>query len=423
MVFLAPVHFRNTLRLVILLFGASFLVDSFAFDKKPAPAARESYPHAMEPIGTVRQMYDGVLSPDLAVNTFRNIDRLFPTNTVNKSAKPLVLAQAPTPLKDIQFNDRGRQISLEQYLALNRIAGLLILKDGKIKLERYQYGNNQHTRWMSMSIAKSITSTLIGVALKQGKIASLNDPVTKYIPTLKDSAYRGVLVRDVLTMSSGVRWNEAYTDPTSDRRRLLEAQISQQPGAAMMVMKDLARSAEPGTTITYNTGETQVAAQLLRNATGKSLASYLSENIWSPFGMEANANWWLDSPKGVEIGGSGFSATLRDYGRFGLFMLAGGMVGKENILPAGWTTEATTPKQLSKDSSGRRVAYGYLWWPGRDVQSQRDSAYMAIGIHGQYLYINPKTKVVIVVWGAQSKPTGGAVIRDQAFFDAVSAAL
>ncbi|MBC3872879.1 serine hydrolase domain-containing protein [Undibacterium flavidum] len=383
-------------------------------------SASASYPHAQESIGTVRQIYDGVLSPAMAVNTFRNIDRLFPVNRIAKSGKPYPLPLATKPLTNVNFVDRGRHFSLEQYLELNQIAALLIIKDGKIQAERYRYGNTPKTRWMSMSIAKSITSTLIGAALRDGKIKSLNDPVIKYVPNLKSSAYQQASVRDVLMMSSGARWSEAYSDPRSDRRHLLEAQIAQVSGAAMKVMASLPQQAAAGTRFNYNTGETQVAAQLLRNALGQSLSSYLSERIWSRFGMEADAYWWLDSPNGVEIGGSGISANLRDYGRFGLFMLAGGLANKEMVLPVGWTYEATTPQTLR---DGTLIPYGYLWWPVTSRAGLQDAAYSAIGIHGQYLYINPRQNLVIVVWGAQPQPSGGAMIDDQAFFAAVSAEL
>jgi CubicO group peptidase (beta-lactamase class C family) len=376
-----------------------------------------SYPHAKETIGNVRQIYDGVLNPEIAVNTFRNIDRLFPSALVRKSKQPYQLPLDAKPLTQFSFIDRGQRIELEQYLELNRVAGLLILKNGKIKLEKYRYGNTPQTRWMSMSIAKSITSSLVGAALQQKKIASLNDAVSRHVPELKASAYQAVSLRDVLMMASGVAWNETYSDPKSDRRHLLEAQISQVPGAAMKVMNKLSSAHPPNTFMNYNTGETQVVAQVLRNAIGQSLATYLSERIWEKFGMEADAYWWLDSAKGVEIGGSGLSATLRDYGRFGLFMLNSGHAGAEQILPKGWTYEATTPKQLA---NGKLIPYGYLWWPGTSPEALADGAYSAIGIHGQYLYINPRQNIVIVVWGAQTKPTGAAVINDRAFFDAIS---
>jgi len=384
------------------------------------PSRPDQYPHAGEPIGTVRQIYDGVLTPEIAVNTFRNIDRLFPTRTVRHSSTPMPLPPASTPLSAVSFSSGGKRYDLDDYLELNRVAGLLVLKDGRVKLEKYRFGNSERTRWMSMSIAKSITSTLVGAALKQGYITSLSDPVTHYVPSLRGSAYDGVSVRDVLMMSSGVRWDETYTDPRSDRRRLLEAQISQIPGSAMAVMTTLPRAAAPGTVNNYNTGETLVASEIVRSAVGQPLASYLSERIWSRFGMEADAKWWLDSNDGHEIGGSGFSATLRDYGRFGLFLLNGGMAGGEAILPDWWTREATSPKILR---GGTPLRYGYLWWTGSTAASQRDVAYAAEGIFGQSIYINPAARVVIVVWSAQQKPTGSAVIDDWTFFDAVVDAL
>ena len=382
------------------------------------PAQQDS---TREPIGTVRQIYDGTLTPEMAVNTFRNIDRLFPTRTVPRASNPLPLPPAATPLTSVSISDGGRRYNLEDYLDLNRVTGLLVLKNGRIRLERYRFGNSERTRWMSMSVAKSITSTLVGAALKQGYIGSLADPVTRYVPSLAGSAYEGVSVRDVLMMSSGVRWNETYTDPGSDRRRLLEAQISQIPGSAMTVMRSVSRAAAPGTVNNYSTGETQVAGEIVRRAVGRPLATYLAERIWSRVGMEADANWWLDSPDGIEIGGSGFSATLRDYGRFGLFLLNGGVAGGEAILPDGWIREATSPKVLRDGAAP--LAYGYLWWTGTTPASQRDGAYTALGIYGQALYINPVAQVVIVVWGAQAKPTGGDVINDWAFFDAVVEAL
>ena len=271
-----------------------------------------------------------------------------------------------------------------------------------------------------MSVAKSITSTLVGAAIKAGSIGSLSDPVTAYVPSLVGTAYEGVSVRDVLMMASGVGWNETYTDPSSDRRRLLEAQISQVPGSALAVMKSLPRAAAPGTRSNYNTGETQVLAEVLRAAVKRPLATYLSERIWSRFGMEADANWWLDSPDGTEIGGSGFSATLRDYGRFGLFVLGGGIAAGDSILPAAWVREATTPKTLH---DGSQLDYGYLWWTAETPASRRDSAFMALGIHGQYLYVNPAARIVIVVWGARPHPSQGQVVNDWSFVDAVTAAL
>jgi CubicO group peptidase (beta-lactamase class C family) len=398
--------------------GCRFLPD---FTPRTLDARRRGTgnPHGAEPIGSVRQMYDGALSPELAINTFRNIDRIFPVRVVAHGAQVRPLASAATPLGALTFTDRGTTVDLEQYLDRNRVAGLLVLKDGRVALERYRYGNTERTRWMSMSVAKSITSTLIGAAIKDGRL-SLADPVTKFVPVLAGSSYDGVTVRDILMMSSGVKWNETYTDSSSDRRHLLEAQLSQTAGSAMRVMRALPRAAAPGTKNTYSTGETQVATEVLRSAIGRSLSTYLSEKIWKPYGMEGDATWWLESPDGTEIGGSGFSATLRDYARFGQFILDGGRIDSRPVLPDGWTQEATSPKTLR---DGSALNYGYFWWPGTTESDKREGGYRANGIFGQHIYINPTTRVVIVVWGAQTRPSGGAVVNDWAFFNAVSAAL
>jgi CubicO group peptidase (beta-lactamase class C family) len=185
-------------------------------------------------------------------------------------------------------------------------------------------------------------------------------------------------------------------------------------------MAALPRAAQPGTVNNYSTGETQVLGEVVRGAVGKPLAEYLSEKIWVPYGMETDANWWIDSPDGVEIGGSGISATLRDYGRFGQFFLEGGKIDGASILPEGWTREAAGPTTL-KDGSA--LAYGYMWWTGWTQPSRKDGAFLAVGIHGQNIYINPTRKVVIVTFGAQPKPVDREPVDPLVFFDAVAARL
>jgi CubicO group peptidase (beta-lactamase class C family) len=386
----------------------------------PAPVPRPGYPHEQEPIGTVRQSYDGALSPELAVNTFRNIHRLFPSRTIRHGDNVRALPQASRALGAVTFRQGDSTFTLDDYVQRNRVAALLVLKDGGIALERYEFGNTAATRWMSMSVAKSITATLVGAALHDGSIGSLDDSVTRYVPRLMGSAYDGVTIRDVLLMASGVRWNETYTDTASDRRALLEAQLSQVPGSAMALMASLPRTAAPGTRNTYSTGETQVIGEVVRGAVKRPLADYLAERIWGPVGMEADGTWWLDSPEGVEIGGSGISATLRDYARFGQFILEDGVAGGRRLLPEGWSREAGSPKVLR---DGTPLAYGYLWWPARSDAGRRNGAFSAVGIHGQFVHIDPVARVVIVVWSAQVHPTADATINDEAVFDAIAAAL
>ena len=383
-------------------------------------AAREAYPHAADSIGTVREIYSGTLTPELAVTTFRNIDRLFATRTVTPAGPALPLPASDALLGEVRITQEDRTYGLEDYLELNRIAGLLVLKDGAVVLERYRFGNGPRTRWMSMSVAKAVTSILVGAALHEGYISSLDDDVTRYVPELSGSAYEGVTVREVLTMTSGVRWDETYTDPASDRRRLLEAQIAQEPGAALTVMRELPRAAAPGTRYNYSTGETQVAAEIVRGAVGRTLAEYLAERVWSRAGMEHVATWWVDAPDGTEVGGSGFSATLRDYARFGRFVMNDGVVNGVRILPEGWLRQSGRPHTLR---DGTVTEYGYLWWTTDSPLARAHGALTAEGIHGQFLHVDPVAKVVIVVWGARPLPQGGEVIDDRAFLEAVVEAL
>lgn len=374
-------------------------------------AAEESvYRHASEPIGTVRQIYDGKLYPDIQVNTFRNIDRLFPTRTVARGDTVSRLPVSSRPLQDFSYTVDDSTYDLYDVLSLNRVGGMIIIHNGEIMFETYQLGNDEHTRWMSMSVAKSMTATLIGAAIHDGAINSIDDPIVTYLPRFQGTAYDGVTVRNLLQMTSGVAWNETYTDPASDRRSMLEAQIGQQPGAILDLMASLPRAAAPGSVWNYSTGETQVAGALVQAAIGKPVAEYLSEKIWSPMGMQADANWWLESPDGLEIGGSGLSATLRDYARFGLFMLNDGVINGERVLPEGWMDAASTPKTVA----GETVDYGYMLWPlhGR--------SYAAEGIFGQYVFVDPDTHLVVVMLSAQSKPIGLAGLNEYVFLQALS---
>ncbi|WP_157956872.1 serine hydrolase domain-containing protein [Salinicola aestuarinus] len=384
-------------------------------------ASSTPYRHAHEPIGDVGDAYSGRLTPDLAVNTYRNIDRLFPSRVIPAGDAVRALPPAPADLGDLCLRAGGNDYDLFDYLALNSVTGLLVLQRGRVRYETYQRGNAPDTRWMSMSLAKSVTSTLAGMAIRDGLIAEgLAARVGDYVPALAESDYAAVSLRDLLMMASGVGWDETYTDPDSDRRALLQAQRAQRPGATMAVMAGLRRVAAAGTVHNYSTGETQILAEVVRGAVGGSLSDYLSAKLWRPYGMESDATWWIESPGGVEIGGSGIAATLRDYARFGQFMLEGGVVQGQPTLPEGWIAAATRPTQLA---GGETLDYGYMWWTGWTEASRRDGAYTARGIHGQYVYINPARELVIVQHAAAPKPKFRMVIEPMTFFDAIAARL
>lgn len=382
--------------------------------------AQVNNPHSTEPIATVREVYDGKFLPDIGANTFRNIDRLFSTRTVENGSHVYPLPASDKDISSLKIESNGRSYDLYDYLAINRVSGLLAIKDGEIAYETYQLGNTEKTRWMSMSIAKSITATLIGAAIKDGYIESLDSRLIDYIPSLVGTAYDGVTVQQVLQMTSGAGWVETYTDRTSDRRELLEAQIAQEEGGMLKVMANLQRVAEPGSRWNYSTGETQVAAELLHAAIERPISEYLTEKIWANMGMESQASWWLESPDGIEVGGSGFSATLRDYGRFGLFLLNEGVVNGASVLPEGWVERASRPNVIN----GKEVEYGFMLWPEMNAKgSIHEDAFEAVGIFGQFIYVNPRENVVIVVWSARSKPEASTVIADPDFFAAITRAL
>jgi CubicO group peptidase (beta-lactamase class C family) len=200
-------------------------------------------------------------------------------------------------------------------------------------------------------------------------------------------------------MTSGVHWDDTHTDPGSERRKMLELQIAQQPGSILRFLATLPRVAEPGTRWNYSTGETHIVGALLRSATGRWLSDYLQDKIWSPCGMEEAATWWLESPEGLEVAGSGFAATLRDYARLGLFMMRDGIIDGRRVLPPGWAQESGASREIG----GQRTDYGYMWWtvPAMDG-SLADGAYGARGIFGQYIYVNPREDVVIAVLSARA---------------------
>jgi len=273
--------------------------------------------------------------------------------------------------------------------------GLLVLQDGKIRLQRYHGGFGPNDRWTSFSVAKSLTSSLVGAAIQDGYIKSLDDPVTRYIPELKDSAYDGVTVRQLLTMTSGVKWNEDYTDPKSDVARMLSTPAPPGENPTVAYMRRLPRGAQPGTKWVYKTGETILVGVLIEKATGKTLAQYLSQKIWRPYGMQEDAFWEVDAGGG-NIGGCCVSAALRDYGRVGQFLLDGGRAGGKQVLPPWWIGQATS-KQANIGEPG--FGYGYQWW------TESNGSYDAIGIFGQMIHVDPKHRLVIVTLSNWLKPT------------------
>ena len=340
---------------------------------------------------------------------FRALDRL------PVLAKARVVPAGGTPLPMPPGAPLKLPLDVDAYMAGQRSAALIIVQDGKLRLERYGLGFDAQGRWTSFSVAKSITSTLVGAALKDGYIRSMDDKVSDYIPQMKGSAYDDVSIRQLLTMSSGVRWNEDYGDPKADVAQFNNHKPEPGMDAVVSYLRRLPREVPAGDRWHYSTGETNLVGILVAQATGKPLATYLSEKIWHPLGMEQQATWIL-SGTGKEISGCCIQASTRDFARFGMFILDGARIGGQSIVPDGWLGDATT-ERIGIGQPGR--GYGYQWW------TYTDGSFAARGIFGQGIFIDPKRKLVIASnanWG------GGATDREanparEAFYRAVQKAV
>ena len=303
---------------------------------------------------------------------------------------------------------------VDAYMKTQRTAGLVIVQDGKIRLEKYGLDFDGNGRWTSFSVAKSLTSTLAGAALKDGHIKSLQDKVTVYIPEMKGSAYDDVTVEQLLTMTSGVKWNEDYEDRNSDVARFNAHKAEPGIDVTVSYMRTLPREAPAGTKWVYKTGETNLIGVLVSKATKKTLSAYLSEKIWAPYGMEQDASWILGST-GHEISGCCVQASTRDFARVGQFILDGGKIGGASIVPDDWFASATT-KRADIGMPGR--GYGYQWW------TYDDGTFAAQGIFGQGIFVDAKRKLVIASNSNWPRATDEKSANDrQAFYKIVQQAV
>jgi CubicO group peptidase (beta-lactamase class C family) len=334
-------------------------------------------------------------SPAEKAANFRRMEALFPASTAQSADRPRPLPEGP-PLAAFAPGS-PHAARLDAFLAAEHVAGLLVLHRGRIRLERYGLGHAPGERWTSFSVAKSITSTLVGAAIRDGHIAGLDADITDYLTELKGTAYEGVTVEQLLTMTTGVAFNEDYSDPDSDIMRLYGDPPVPGMDATVGFVRQLAREAEPGTVWRYKTPETNLAGVLVMAATGRSLSDYLAEKIWQPYGMEQDATWLIDHV-GHEQGGCCLQATLRDYARFGQFILEGAKIDGEPILPDGWLAAATS----TRAETGAPGGYGYQWWP------LGDGRFQARGIFGQLIHLDPARELVIVISAAWPEPRARA---------------
>ncbi len=318
---------------------------------------------------------------------FKNIQHILPTRLINKSSDPYSLSYQLINLDSLTYRYGGKKFTIKDYINTFKVAGLIVVKDDKILYENYNFGNDETSKWMSFSVTKSVTSMLIGAAIKDGFIKSVNDPVSTYVTDLNRGNYSNVSIEDVLQMSSGIDWNEDYADPYSD----VNIASGFNDNKLYSYLNKLEVSNKPGTKFNYNTAESNVIGGIVRAATGQNLSTYLEKKIWQPFGMEFDAYWALDSDYSQELGGCCINATLRDYARIGLFALKNGVLPDgRNTLPNDWMIKSTKP------SSGFSY-YGYQWW----LAGFGYKAYYADGIFGQFIWVDPDSKTVIAMHSAR----------------------
>lgn len=372
--------------LLAVLLGAS-LLGCAATGTRPPPAA--------EP--TIGEQREAVLFWSRAEREagFRRMQAQFPSDVARHGAEVRELpAGDPLALP-------GGEAWLDDYMDRHHVAGLLVLHDGRVRLRRHGLGFGPDDRWESFSVAKSVTSTLLGIALQQGHIHGLDDRLPAYIPELAGSAYADVTVRQLLTMTSGVRWNEDYTDPQSDVGQMYRGACVDNQAHVLSYLRRLPREWPAGTHWNYNTAETDLLGIVVERATGMPLAHYLSEAIWKPYGMEADAYWIRDECDGSNTGGSGLSATLADYARLGQFMLEGGRIDGEPVIAREWM-EGAVQGQDAENAPER--GYGYQWWTGEG------GSYSAVGIFGQMVHVDPARRLVIVQLAAWPRATSSELV-------------
>ncbi|MXP09670.1 serine hydrolase domain-containing protein [Pseudoblastomonas halimionae] len=319
---------------------------------------------------------------DTRSERFRAMEDYFAGLEVSPAASPRQLA------KGAPFDDATRA-AIDAYLADHGTAGIMVLQDGKVRYEDYALGMKPTDRWTSFSVAKSFTSTLLGAAIKDGKI-DIDALVTTYVPELKGTAYELVTVGQVATMTSGVAWNEDYTDPESDVAQMLNIAPVEGESQVVTYARTLKTEAAPGTKWVYKTLETNLLGLIVEEAVGMPLAAYARDKIVDPAGF-AGRLFWMQDLTGGNIGGCCLSVRLSDYARFGQFVLEGG----HGVVPNDWFTDASTPAT----EFGGGYGYGYQWWV-------YPNGYGAQGIFGQSITLVPEQDLVVAIVSNWSQATG-----------------
>lgn len=342
---------------------------------------------------TIQELRRHMFDAEVNTLTFRNMETIMDTRKVANAAPVWTIPRDDRPL-DFTYVHAGVTRSAEEALQRTFTNALLIIKDGRIVHERYLNNADETSRFVSWSMSKSITSMLIGIAVTEGKIASVDDRIAKYIPELKETGYGGVTLRQALQMRSGVDFEERYDfENASPAQEAFETALVTNTRRYADPARGVKRAKAPGSTFEYRTLDTAVLGWVLERAVGQSISDYTSAKLWRPLGAESHGAWLMDGPpsEGREFNGAGFVARLRDYGRLGLLMLNQGATPHQRILSADWIRESTAPTNPQPEPDGSPLGYGYQWWTVSGTH-----AYVALGLQGQYLFVDPESRTVVV---------------------------
>lgn len=343
-----------------------------------------------------------LFDPERITQNFRSMPTIFQARPIPKGPVSVPLQTAPKALVE-RFHFQGRDQALGDWLVTSGTTGMLVMAADRVVYEQYFRGNREDSRAISWSVGKSFVSALVGIALKEGAIRDIRDPVSDYAPALKGSGYDGVPLQDVLEMASGIAFNEDYADPEAGINQL--GQTIALGGSVDAWVAQLKSAGASGTEHHYVSVDTQVLGMVLKGATGRDLADYMAEKLWSPLGAECDGQWLTDND-GAEIAFGGLNLCLRDYARFGLLYLHEGRnLAGEQIVPRQWVQQSVTPAKdflrpgRYKEQGQPNLGYGYQWW----VPQGDEGEYMAVGVYGQFIYVNPTRRVVIAKTSAYAR--------------------
>ena len=334
---------------------------------------------------------------------YENLNRFYKfidSSTLSPSPNPLNFESSKAISLPVSFNFNNAEIETENFLQQTDTSALLILQNGEIQFEKYWLTGGENVQWLSMSVAKSFISALVGIAIRDGHIKNIEEPISDYVPELNNSPYSNVRIKDVLQMSSGASWNEDYSDPESDINRW--AKIFALGGSFDEFIQTLSADFESGTRNHYNSMDTQALGMLVNRATGKSITNYMTEMLWHPMGASNEGYWLLDS-EGMEMAFAGLNVTARDYAKFGELYRLGGELNGQQIVPRSWVKDSITPDGVhltpgDNPLSDYPLGYGYQWW----IPEGDKGEFMAIGVYNQMIYVAPELSMVIVKLSANS---------------------